>query len=187
VFLHLISLIDFSAGFRARKYVLSPKNAKSFVVSERSIGGENLSATCLIGVQDNPLLLDIRAGSNTSQDFCNYITMAIEMGFFQYGDFLVYDNAAVHFAEDTRAELHDALERAGIISIPLPVYSPELNPIERCFGVVKQFLRYHIRPEDDLLDSIMTAFAKVTREIVAKEYLSTVAYVRQYGPLTSLF
>lgn len=114
------------------------------MVSERPIGGPNLTATCLIGISDNPLLLDIRAGSNTAQDFCTYITVALEMGYFQRGDVLVYDNAAVHFAQDTWEELSQALTGAGVEYIPLPTYSPELNPIERCFGVVKNHMRYHL-------------------------------------------
>ena len=114
-----------------------------------------MSATCLIGVQEEPLFLDIRSGSNTSQDFCNFITMAIEMKYLTNGDYLIYDNAAVHFADDTRRELQAALDCAGVVSIPLPVYSPELNPIERCFGVVKHHLRYQLRSEDDLLENIL--------------------------------
>ena len=177
-------------GFKARKYALSPKGTKACVVSDKSISGANMSATCLVGVQEEPLFIDIRSGSNTSQDFCNFIIMAIESKYLTEGDYLVYDNAAVHFAEDTRRELQAALNGAGhtrTSSIPLPVYSPELNPIERCFGVVKHHLRYHMRSEDDLLENILDGFAKITLDLVAKEYVSTVSYVRQYGPLTDPF
>lgn len=166
---------------------MSPIGQPALVVSDRPLGGPNFTATCLIGIGDNPILVDIRTGSNTAQDFCTYITVALAMNFFQRGDILVYDNAAVHFARDTWQELSIALDRAGVDYIPLPTYSPELNPIERCFGVVKNYMRYHLDEEESLLNNILEGFSKVTSEIVAIEYQSTVAFASKCGPLQNPF
>ena len=86
--------------------------------------------------------LDIRSNSNTANDFAMFITLAVASGFFKPGDYLVYDNVAVHFGANTFQELQQLFEQHGITTIPLPTYSRELNPIERCFGVVKHYLRY---------------------------------------------
>ena len=57
------------------------------------------------------------------------MTLAVNSGFLQRGDYLVYDNAAVHFAEETWEELEELFSENGITTVPLPKYSPELNPI----------------------------------------------------------
>ncbi len=160
---------------------------KTYVVSDRQIGGSNMSASCIIGVQEKPLFLDVRVASNTSEDFLNFVVMAIHVGFLRQGDYFVYDNAAVHFGADTWRELDGELRAAGVVSIPLPCYSPELNPIERCFNVVKSHLRYHAPPNEDLLESALNGFSKVSPELVAKEYLSTLSCVCKYGTLVNPF
>lgn len=135
-----------------------------------------MSATVLIGLDiHRPLLLDIREQSNSSQDFCTFLTLSVEMGFFVPGDVLVYDNAAVHFAMDTWEEVSSLLGSVGVTTIPLPTYSPELNPIEKCFGVVKHHLRYGRQLQTPLLLDILKGFSKITPTIVAAEYLSCLA------------
>ena len=78
------------------------------------------------------MILDIREESNTAQDFCTLVTMAVSMGFLKHGDNL-YENAAVNFSEDAWQKIVTLLSEANINTIPLPKYSPELNPIEKCF------------------------------------------------------
>ena len=43
--------------------------------------------------------------SNTSQDLCSFMSLAIAAGYFVPGDVLIYDNAKVHLAANTRDEL----------------------------------------------------------------------------------
>lgn len=53
------------------------------------------------------------------------------------GDILVMDNLRVHYSE--RAQ--DLLEDAGVQILYLPPYSPDLNPIENVWSVLKHYLR----------------------------------------------
>ena len=99
-----------------------------------SLQDPSLSATALLGTSPvQPIVLDLREASNTSQEFCTFSSLATAQGFFDPGDILVYDNASVHFAVDTWEEIAAPFDAPEVISIPLPTYSPELNPIERCF------------------------------------------------------
>jgi transposase len=85
------------------------------------------------------------------------------------GDFFVLDNASVHNAVETHALLDNALSNAGVRMIFLPTYSPELNPAELVFAMVKIHIRQH-RADVCLLAEIVKGFACVSRENVFRFY-----------------
>mgnify|MGYP003641185514 FL=1 len=51
---------------------------------------------------------------------------------------IIMDNAAIHKSEKTR----EILEKEGHELLFLPLYSPDFNPIEQSFGVLKCRLQY---------------------------------------------
>ncbi|HVT89751.1 MAG TPA: IS630 family transposase [Tepidisphaeraceae bacterium] len=53
------------------------------------------------------------------------------------GDVVVWDNLSPHKA----AQVQEAVEQAWAKRMPLPPYSPDLNPIEPCWSKVKQQVR----------------------------------------------
>jgi transposase len=53
------------------------------------------------------------------------------------GDIVVMDNLGAHKAPTVR----EAIRKAGADTLLLPPYSPELNPIERAWGKLKDILR----------------------------------------------
>jgi transposase len=53
------------------------------------------------------------------------------------GDVVVMDNLAAHKVAGVR----DAIEATGASVMPLPAYSPDLNPIEQAFAKLKAGLR----------------------------------------------
>ena len=73
------------------------------------------------------------------------------------------DNAKIHMYK----ELEDAIHQCGARLIFLPPYSPELNPIEVCFGLFKAWIQKHanmifpLYPEL-VLDVAMPACTKET-------------------------
>lgn len=52
---------------------------------------------------------------------------------------IVLDNAKIHHS----AELRTMCEQAGVTLAYLPAYSPDYNPIETSFAVLKQWLKKH--------------------------------------------
>jgi transposase len=85
------------------------------------------------------------------------------------GDYFILDNASVHNAVETQDLLDNALSNAGVRLIFLPTYSPELNPAELVFAMVKNHIRQH-RADVCLLAEIVKGFARVSRENVFRFY-----------------
>ena len=158
---------------------MGPIGQRVVVTSNSTLDYSSWNATVLIRVDhpEEPLHLGIRQDSNTAQDFALFVMEMIERGVLQRGDTLVYDNATVHISAEVFNELHTFMTNCGVRGVPLPTYSPELNPIERCFNVVKHYLRYRRDPSAPLLRSIIRGFARVTQKIVAAEYLYSAHYI----------
>jgi transposase len=75
------------------------------------------------------------------------------------GDIVVMDNLSPHKNDCTLA----LIEQAGAAVRFLPAYSPDLNPIEKMWSKVKQFLRSaEARTGEALLAAIAAALASVT-------------------------
>ena len=73
------------------------------------------------------------------------------------------DNAAVHHGYDSAAVLKDILTVFGVTIVYLPVYSPELNPCELVFNVVKRYIREHRDNYAKIPIETMEALASITR------------------------
>lgn len=67
---------------------------------------------------------------------------------------IVMDNASFH-KKEALFKIADKHNRKLIF---LPPYSPELNPIENFWAVLKRWLKMHIREFDSLDDAISAAF-----------------------------
>jgi len=63
---------------------------------------------------------------------------------------VVLDNCSIHIV----FEVKDLFEQAGIMVIFLPLYGPDLNPIESTFSFIKSYLKKH--------DSIIAAMSDPT-------------------------
>jgi len=141
------------------------------VVNVNSIS-ETYSVTAVTTLSDqkNPVVLsDFRVGTNSAIDFYETVYYLIADGILVAGDHLIVDNASIHRA----AHVHDALSAllagAGVRLIFLPAYSPEYNPIELVFGLVKRHIRTH-RYDGPFVSQILIAFALVTFDDVVAFY-----------------
>ena len=77
----------------------------------------------------------------------------------QPGDVVVMDNLSCH----KTAEVERLIRAAGACVRYLPPYSPDLNPIERMFSKLKEFLRAaSARTVDALIDALGDALRTVT-------------------------
>jgi transposase len=75
------------------------------------------------------------------------------------GDVVLIDNLNVHKSETARR----AIEAQGARLEFLPPYSPDLNPIEKCWAKVKAVLRrLKARTLDELVQALEIAFQSIT-------------------------
>lgn len=74
---------------------------------------------------------------------------------------VIWDNAAYHKGPDVRAFL--ARKSCRIHLIPLPPYSPHLNPIERLWGVMHQWVTHnrHYATQKQFTEAILAFFRKI--------------------------
>src|SRR5262245_6637507 len=76
------------------------------------------------------------------------------------GDIVVADNLSAHKAAGMQA----VIAATGAWLLYLPPYSPDLNPIERCWSKIKTFLRAaKARRREALDEAVMRALATVTQ------------------------
>lgn len=112
----------------------------------------------LKGVQA-PLLFE---GAMTTVTFETYVDEVLAPTL-RRGDILLMDNLSAHKSNHARA----TIEGRGVPLIFLPPYSPDLNPIEKCWAKVKQALRAaKARTWDDLVDAVRDALLSVSRSDV---------------------
>jgi len=80
-----------------------------------------------------PWLLD---GPMDKESFCTYVECVLcpEL---EEGDLVICDNLSCHKAEDAAR----SIAKRGARLLPLPAYSPDLNPIEMAFAKLKEHMR----------------------------------------------
>ncbi len=89
------------------------------------------------------------------------------------GDLVIADNLSAHKA----AGVQEAIAASGARLLYLPPYSPDLNPIERCWAKIKTFLRAAKARTREALDAaVMHALATVT-ESDARAWFAHSGYV----------
>jgi transposase len=129
--------------------------------------GSHYTVVATLGVQgiQAPLVFE---GSMTTLAFDTYAADVLAPTL-RRGDILLLDNLSAHKGGQAQA----TLEARGVKVIFLPPYSPDLNPIEKCWAKVKQALRAaKARTWDDLID----ALAKALRSISTSDVLAWFAH-----------
>jgi hypothetical protein len=104
----------------------------------------------MMGFDDNkpPIRYSITNATNDSTNFLVFMSKTVGEGYFNRGDVVVMDNAAIHTGGDCH-DLEDLLwEFPGHDGLPmqigvlyLPTRSPELNPIELVWHTMVQRLK----------------------------------------------
>lgn len=108
--------------------------------------GERVQATAPGGWHTVTLILGLRTegvvapmavpGSTDQAAFDTYVTQVLAPTL-QPGDIVVWDHLSAHGS----AKAKKAIEAMGATLMPLPVYSPDMSPIEELFSKVKAGLR----------------------------------------------
>ena len=97
------------------------------------------------------MALELSTGTFNGEKFTEFVlgTLILEMQQFDGSSarsVLVMDNCTIHHVSAAKQLLSDA----GIVTVFLPPYSPDMNPMEELFSYVKYYLKEH----DKLLQSV---------------------------------
>ena len=87
---------------------------------------------------------------------------------------LIIDNCAVHHVD----YIKDLVASAGILTIYLPPYSPDYNPIEKVFSYIKYYLKNHdeiIQSTNNFKHVLSSAFDSIDSE-QCNAYISNCGY-----------
>lgn len=99
-------------------------------------------------------------GATTSEAYREYVRQVL-VPTLRTGDIVIFDNLRPH--HDPQAL--DLIHAAGAMTLPLPAYSPDLNPIEKMWSKIKAFLREaKARTVDALIQAIGDALKTITHE-----------------------
>ncbi len=93
------------------------------------------------------------------------------------GDIVIFDGLSAH----KDSEAMDLIHAAGAMTLPLPAYSPDLNPIEKMWSKIKEFLRAaKARTFDALLNAIARALQTITDQD-AKGWFASCGYTTSHS------
>jgi transposase len=99
-------------------------------------------------------------GATSAEVFREYVRQVL-VPTLRPGDVVIFDNLSAHKDSDAA----NLIRAAGATALPLPAYSPDLNPIEKMWSKVKEFLRgAKARTFDTLLNAIAAALKTITAQ-----------------------
>jgi hypothetical protein len=99
--------------------------------------------------QNGILLRRVYQGSTDSDLFEDFIWHLLHFcgKYPEPNSVIVMDNASWHHSE----KIQQMYEEAGVVLVFLPPYSPDFNPIEEYFGVLKKFIKKHWHENEDFI------------------------------------
>jgi transposase len=119
--------------------------------------GDNVSLVGAIGICGLRTLMTLN-GALDGESFLAFVEHFL-VPELKPGDVVVMDNLSVH----KRVGIREAIEAAGAELCYLPPYSPDFNPIEKCWSKMKSTLRsIAARTRETLDDAVAVAMSAVT-------------------------
>jgi transposase len=162
-----------SSDMRKRKG-WGPVGSKVTGISPSNLA-ENYSLLMLTSISeedvDDPLTSSILPHNVTSWDVLDFFLDCLENKKLVAGDILLLDNARTHTQAEMLPVLVDVLEKFGVTMKFLPKYSPELNPCEFVFSVIKKKIRNSLSSEP-LWFQIFQRTHQFPVQLLRNEYLN---------------
>jgi len=119
-------------------------------VSGEVSGKKTERLSMIAGLRENKLTAPFRFNGYCDTDVFNSWVEECLLETLKPGDVVVLDNASFHQSPKTRQLIESKQARL----LPLPTYSPDLNPIEHCWATVKARIRKVRKPEQPLAEII---------------------------------
>lgn len=119
--------------------------------------GENVTMLGALSLSGVEVLMTVNGA--TDGDIFSAFVREVLSPTLRAGDVVIWDNLGAHRSQLVRA----AVEERGAAVIFLPPYSPDFNPIERCWSKIKTYLRAaKARTREALEAAIKRALSTVT-------------------------
>lgn len=154
-------------------YARSHKSKRA-VVKRPSKRGSNYTLTlCVQNVNKQAVIsYKLIKGSSKTKDFHEFLSSL------KFITHLLLDNARIHHATDSCKKLKlltiaELAKKKKVELVYLPGYSPKLNPVEKCFSVIKSLYRKRRpRSEEDLRRVIEEAIDDLRKQDLTKTFRS---------------
>ena len=125
-------------------YGHAPVGKRAVTVS-KFINSQNNTLSLLLGMHGVCYAKFIPGASNTAE-FIQFFAEAVEANTedgipgLLPGDIIIVDNASIH-RNDAELILYNYFDRMNIQYVFLPPYSPDFNPVEKAFNMIKTLLK----------------------------------------------
>ena len=100
----------------------------------------SITGFCGIALDTPPFSFVMHKGTNDARKFTEFVLNAVVTGFLRSGDVLIMDNASIHTGCESVALEDVLLADHDIHVLFLPTRSPELNPIEQMWHLLRRRL-----------------------------------------------
>jgi len=128
----------------------------------------NAKKVSAIGAISKEEILDIALIEGTVDQSCveSFIEHSL-LPKLRAGNILLIDNAPVHDME----KINNLLWSVGAVALPLPRYSPDLSPIEPCWGKLKEIIkRIKPRTTGELYNAFVNAIDEIDSDDLENWY-----------------
>jgi transposase len=82
----------------------------------------------------------ISEDNETAASVKTYIQHLLVIGWFERGDVIIMDNAAIHTGAEATIVADLLWREIQVLVVPLPTSAPELNPIKLVFRILAQLV-----------------------------------------------
>jgi len=162
-----------------RRNALGPRG-RQFITTQSSHSFVTYSLFAVCDPNGTPpvVISDPHSGTFSGGHFLQFVVLLCLKGVLGRGEVLVLDNARTHFSRDIRDPLIRIQSIFRFRLVFLPVYSPELSPVELVFAKVKDHLRRR-SGDGTFKQEIISAFNSVTSQDVRhlQPYQTTIQHL----------
>jgi transposase len=153
-----------------RLYGRAPRGARALGSAPQNYG-QNVTILGALSCAGLEAVMTIE-GATDADVFRAYVHQVLSPTL-RVGDIVIADNLSAHKV----AGVQEAIAATGARLLYLPPYSPDLNPIERCWSKIKTFLRAAKARTREALDTALTCALATVTESDARAWFAHSGYV----------